>query len=149
MMLFTATTIDHVIPFDETYEELQLGGKLEIMLGLTSNQRINQHWMEIGRSEVDFKLYVRCLEENDENNEFSQIKIDGRVAFEKAVEARGSGIVYLKASYFKKLIDSFSKGVSLIQIPLGEIGSSYIKNEANKFEAKIELEMSQISVRLI
>jgi hypothetical protein len=150
MLLFTATSIEHIIPFDDDMrEEIKFKGKIEILLGLTSNEKINQRWLEIGSSVCDFTLYVRCEDENSEGAAaLSSVKINANLSFSKSAEASGGGVAYLQTKHFKKLLASISNSPKSIYFPLGELGSSFIKSEADKFECKIKLEFSQISVLL-
>lgn len=149
MILLNASSVEHVISFDNSYEELKLAGKLEIMFGLTANEQINNHWLEIGSSLVDFKLYIRCLEGDEAEGDGDSIKVNGNLIFEKDASSTGSGIAYLSEVKFRKLLKGMSKGVACVYVPLGELGSSYLTKEINKFECKIQMSISQISVKLI
>jgi hypothetical protein len=151
VLLFTATSIEHIIPFDDDKcEELKFKGRIEILFGLTSNEKINQRWLDIGASVCDFALYVRCEAENIEAEaELSSVKINANLSFGKNVEPSGGGVAYLNSGHFKKLLASISNSPKCIYFPLGELGSSYIKSEIDKFECKIKLEFSQISIALM
>jgi hypothetical protein len=150
MLLFTATSIEHVIPFDDdTCEEIKFKGKMEILFGLTSNEEINKRWLEVGASVCDFTLYIRCAEEDsDVPTEFNSVKIAANLRFGKDIDVGGGGTAYLNFKHFKKLLQSISNSPKSIYFPLGELGSSYVKSEIDKFECKIKLEFSQVSVSL-
>lgn len=150
MLLFTATTIEHVIPFDDdTCEEIKFKGKMEIMFGLTSNEAINKRWLEVGASVCDFTLYIRCAEEDSEIPiEFDSVKIAANLRFGKNIESGGGGTSYLNFKHFNKLLKSISNSPKCIYFPLGELGSSYVKSEVDEFECKIKLEFSQVSISL-
>jgi hypothetical protein len=147
MLLFKANSIDYIIPFDDTYEELVLKGRLEILLGLTENEKINKHWLEVGSSVCDFTLYIRCLEDQiEKTNEPQPIKVQGRLSFGKNMDSKGSGIVYIEFIKYNKLLAGINRPITSLHIPLGELGSSYIKNESDAFECNIQMEVSQISI---
>lgn len=149
MLLFTATSIEHVIPFDDACEEIKFKGKIEIMFGLTSNEAINKRWLEVGASVCDFTLYLRCAEEDSEVPiEFNSVKINANLRFGKNIDAGGGGTAYLNSRHFNKLIKSILNSPKCIYFPLGELGSSYVKSEVDAFECKIKLEFSQVSISL-
>jgi hypothetical protein len=149
MLLFTATSVEHVIPFDDTYEELVFKGQLEICFELTGNKQINDHWLEVGRSICDFVLCVRCRDDVDAINDRAQpIRIDGRLAFKDSADAKGSGTAYLDSRRFGKLLSGINLSSKCIRFPFGELGSSYTKREDNAFECKIQMDLSQITIDL-
>lgn len=149
MLLFSASSVKHILTYDDTYEQLELKGKLEVMLGLTENEQINKHWLEVGKSVIDFTLTICCVEnENEVSQEPKPIKVYGHLSFKRNSEANGGGTAYMNSRNFNKLCQLLSSQFNDISIPLGELGTNYTKSDVDSFDCKIQMDFSQISIKL-